>query len=175
MFSQLSSDTLSHVSMPRVPNHPPILPDKVNDIMFNYAVESSINIKPPTQFKLLIENFKHKSEREKTCEKLVQLCKNNPGDIRWIFWGLSHSDLNVRIWCNEVLGKIYICEECNGTGFCPHKKTARFIDPREYDESQQPHILYCLRCRNRRYINKEWNRGENAPLCPVCMGLGRYW
>jgi hypothetical protein len=138
---------------------------KSNDIAFMAAVEQSIhlepNSKPPEPIASDIEClgagcYEFRSD---AYDRLLKASRDNP---RWLFWGVNHPDLEVRLWCNKALWAITECHGCRGTGVCEFEFTVD-RDGLELD--------WCNKCRE--YVGR--HQGDKPARCRQCEGLKRYW
>jgi hypothetical protein len=138
---------------------------KSNDIAFMAAVEQSIqlepNSKPPEPIASDIECLGAGCYefRNDAYDRLLAASRGNP---RWLFWGVNHPDLEVRLWCNKALWAITECHGCRGTGVCYFEQAVSF------DETP---INFCRKCYQPP-INHDGNKPKR---CMECEGQKRYW
>jgi hypothetical protein len=137
-------------------------PKMPRDILFQRAVEefcaaSCPRTIPPDPYRDILERLggsKWRMRQEASDEMLAASYR----DIRWLFWGMSSHDPEVRTRCNAIMKWMIRCHFCNGSGDCPGSKFVRIWN----DD------LRCTMCSNTKRIHnsKEW------PQCPVCSGIG---
>lgn len=55
--------------------------------------------------------------REHASKRLYQTCLLSGRDKgwRWLFWGMADRDSEIRLRCNSILRKLFVCERCKGT------------------------------------------------------------
>lgn len=138
----------------------------IKDIEFIGAVERSIQADHPSGlpawWKRQINQlgFTSYKIRRAAYERIVKRCVKNPKEVRWVFWGLSHSDLEVRLWCNKVLWTVSECPSCFGTGSHEWTPTGNTFDSGESTGE-------CGGCGH-------WHRGTTEN-CKECNGMKRFW
>jgi hypothetical protein len=136
---------------------------KSNDIAFMAAVEQSIQLEPnskppePTASDIECLGAGCYEFRNDAYERLLNASVKNP---RWLFWGVNHPDLEVRLWCNKALWAITECHGCRGTGVC------------EFSPSQWGNeVNWCTKCFELP-IN---HQSSKPPRCRDCQGQKRFW
>jgi hypothetical protein len=136
---------------------------KHHDITFMCSVEQSIAREhgkaPPEPFASLIEELGSECYvlRESSYDRLVKASAKNP---RWLFWGLLHRDVEVRLYCNKALWQLSECSTCRGTGECEFDS--------EWDPWTEDWATWCRSCHE----SKRWH---NNIACRKCAGRKRFW
>ena len=156
----------------------PTLPDRINDLAFKGAVETfaaeASQQKPPEPFASLIDQLGWDcyTARQIGYERLIGAIRRNLRDARWLFWGMRHSDPEVRLWCNRGLTELSGCWSCDGSGLCHHKRTAPRCDI--WMQPGDGQWEECLDCFDSRRLDDmvRWNWEFG---CKVCGGAGRFW
>lgn len=144
--------------------HPGPHATKANDVAFMAAVEQSIQLepktKPPQPFAGDIEllgDAQYKV-RNDAYNRLLKASQKNP---RWLFWGLKHSDIEVRLWCNKALWSLSECYGCRGTGICEFEPALYAGEP----------CGFCGKCTRLKIAHE----GNNPTKCRECNGWRRFW
>jgi hypothetical protein len=138
---------------------------KSNDIAFMAAVEQSIqlepNSKPPEPIASDIECLGAGCYefRNDAYNRLLKASAKNP---RWLFWGVNHPDLEVRLWCNKALWAITECHGCRGTGVCDFEVNIT------WDGTPS---TWCTKCQETAMKHES----SRPPRCRQCEGKKRYW
>ena len=137
---------------------------KSNDVAFMAAVEQSIqlepNAKPPEPFASDIEclSVGCYEFRNDAYNRLLAASVKNP---RWLFWGVNHPDIEVKLWCNKALWALSECHACHGTGFCDFE--AQEFEGEPYD--------CCRKCWQKKIAHE-----SSSPIkCRACEGWKRFW
>jgi hypothetical protein len=134
------------------------------DLVCAAAVEDFVRSTVPTArapepFRTLIF---HLGAECYTCRELAgrKLRAAAAADRRWLFWGRSEPDPEIRLRCNNLLRDLSRCPECGGSGICRLHRTAPGADPEGA----------CLNCGQ-----WAWSHFEQRRDCGACGGEGFAW
>jgi hypothetical protein len=89
------------------------------DLAFTRAVEESIAREPgtaiPEPFASLIGAMGQSDWRKREAASHA-MQDASASDLRWLFWGRRHPDLEVRVRCNAIIRRLNPCAACKGSG-----------------------------------------------------------
>lgn len=103
-----------------------LINEQVNETCFIYQMEefcySYANEEQRKQvFNMFSRFYSHEWKEREECTKVwLERLKNNPTDIRFVFWGRHSVDGEMKLRCNSLIRKINICINCSGKGFLEH-------------------------------------------------------
>lgn len=136
---------------------------EVRDLDFMLAQEAFVvqqrpMARPPEHVRDIFDQIEvgQYCERQAASQRLLRV------DPRWLYYGVTSRDAEIRLRCDAVLRIRAVCKECKSSGLCMG------MFPPDSHPSKWKYGLACLKCDGRSWAHEVNYRSRSK--CTVCNG-----